>query len=119
MTDRFTYREAYIAGWYERDAEKLVTSVTDDFFFDDPAMSELVTKATLAEYLVTWEKKIRALGGTGEWKLSDVVNHDQDGVLICWEWWKCVGSGLEGAAIVKTTDAGVLSERIVYCQRTE
>ena len=117
MTDRFSHRASYIDGWYTLDAEKLVSSVTNDFVFDDPALGELVTKAALAEYMISWEDKIRTLGGTGEWELSDIVNHDQDGVLVCWEWWKCIGSGLEGAAIVKTTDAGVLSERIVYYHR--
>ena len=117
MTDRFSHRETYIDGWYTLDADKLISSVTDDFVFDDPALTELITKATLAKYMVAWEEKVRSLGGTGEWELSNVVNHDQGGVLVCWEWWKCVGSGLEGAAIVKTTDAGVLSECIVYYPR--
>ena len=54
--NRFYYREAYIDAWNTLDADKLVSSVSDDFVFDDPAMPELVTKATLADYLVSIRK---------------------------------------------------------------
>lgn len=57
---------------------------------------------------------MKALGATGEFELSDVVEIDKDGFLVSWEWWRCVGTTLEGAAIVKTSDAGVFSERIAY-----
>ncbi len=117
MSNRFEYRRDYIEGWETLDADLLVASVTEDFVFDDPAMPELITRVTLADYMVSWSERVTSLGGTGEFELSDVVNHDQDGVLTCWEWWKCVGTPLEGAAIVKTTDDGVQLERIVYHHR--
>lgn len=117
MTKRWAFRQMYIAAWNTLDVEKLVASVTDDFSFDDPAELDLVTKATLPDYMRSWDERVKALGGTGEWALNDVVNQDQDGVLVCWEWWKCLGTSLQGAALVRTTDQGVLSERIVYYQR--
>ena len=78
------------------------------------ALSALVTKETLRQYMRDWDARATAAGATGEWELSDVVNVDADGVLLCWEWWKVVGTDMEGAAVIKTTDEGVLSERIVY-----
>lgn len=67
--------------------------------------------------MLDWAERVNTAGTTGEWALSDVVNVDAAGVLICWEWWKVLDTSLEGAAIVKTTDAGVISERIVYFER--
>lgn len=116
MTSRRLYRTAYIEGWDELDASKLVGAVTDDFAFDDPMESKPITRDSLSDYMRRWDERVKALGGSGEFELSDVVEVDEDGVLVCWEWWRCVGTPLEGAAIVKTSDAGVFSERIVYRQ---
>ncbi len=114
MPDRFQHRQTYIDGWYELDADKLEASVTEDFFFDDPAMPKLITKASLRQYMHDWDSRVTAAGATGEWELSDVVNIDHGDILLCWEWWKVLGTDFEGAAVVKTTDKGVISERIVY-----
>ena len=117
MADRHEHRRCYIEGWYELDAEKLLRSVSDGFVFDDPAEAVPITKSTLAQYVNDWTARVNAAGATGEWELSDVVNVDANGVLICWEWWKVVGTTLEGAAVVKTSDQGVFCERIVYFER--
>ena len=114
MGDRFHHRQNYIDGWYELDADKLHASIANDFFFDDPAVPELVMRATLTQYMHEWDRRVTDAGATGEWELSDVVNIDEGGVLLCWEWWKVLGTSFEGAAVVKTTDDGVVSERIVY-----
>lgn len=117
MTRRLELRERYMAGWYELDADKLVSTVTDDFIFDDPAETALVTKDTLADYMVRWDERTRALGSTNEWILSDHDRIDRDGILIDWESWELVGTGLRGLAMVKTCDDGVFLERITYSPR--
>ncbi len=81
MADRFQHRQNYIDGWYELDADKLEASVTEDFFFDDPAMPQLINKASLRQYMHDWDSRVTAAGGTGEWELSDVVNIDDGGIL--------------------------------------
>jgi hypothetical protein len=37
--------------------------------------------------------------------------------LTDWEWWELIDSGLQGAALVLTGNAGVLLERITYFDR--
>ncbi len=101
-------------GWYEMDAEKLLSTTTSDFIFDDPAEPAPVTREMLPEYMVRWNTMTSALGGANKWILSHEVREDKDGILTDWEWWEIVGTNLCGAAFVKTSDAGVFLERITY-----
>ena len=118
MTTRFELRARYIEGWYELDADKLVSATSYDFMFDDPAELAPVNRESLAEYMIRWDKRTRLLGATNEWDLSDRVRQDKDGILTDWEWWELTGTELCGTAIVKTRDDGVFFERITYFDRT-
>lgn len=114
MSRRAQLRALYIEGWETMDAEKLVSAVADGFEFDDPADPEPVTKATLADYMPRWPEKAEALGGTFDFHITDKVVQDEDGVLLEWYWWRLAGTDVEGAAVIKTTDEGVVSERLTY-----
>ncbi len=118
MTKRAELRARYIEGWYEMDAEKLFSSVTDGFIFDDPAEPVPISKEMLPDYMVRWNEMVRALGGDNEWILTHEVREDKNGVLTDWEWWEIVDTGLCGAAFVLTSDEGVFLERITYFDRT-
>jgi hypothetical protein len=96
------------------DAAKLLASVTDDFLFDDPADPGPVTKAMLVDYMPRWPKKARALGAAFEFDIIDKVVRDEGGVLLEWYWWRLTGTDVEGAAVIKTCDDGVMSERLTY-----
>ena len=117
MPDRFELRELYIQGWYELDANKLIQAVTDDFLFDDPAEPAPISKADLGDYMRRWDVRTRRLGADNLWILADEVRQDRDGILTDWEWWELPGSPLKGMALVKTSDQGVLLERITYFDR--
>ena len=117
MTTRFELRTRYIEGWYELDADKLVSSTSHDFIFDDPAEPAPVSRESLAEYMIRWDNRTRSLGSTNVWALSDEVRQDRDGILTDWEWWELAGTDLCGMAIVKTKDDGVFYERITYFGR--
>ena len=117
MPDRFELRELYIQGWYELDANKLIQAVTDDFLFDDPAAPAPIGKAALGDYMRRWDVRTRRLGADNLWILADEVRQDRDGILTDWEWWELPGSPLKGMALVKTSDQGVLLERITYFDR--
>ena len=86
----------------------------DDFLFDDPDDPAPVTKAELAAYMPRWHEKAAALGGRFEFEETDKVVQDKDGVLLEWYWWKLAGTGVEGSAVIKTTDEGVVYERLTY-----
>ena len=86
-------------------------------FVDDPAEPEAVTRATLPAYMQRWVKRTRALGGDNQWRLAHESRIDKNGILTDWEWWEVIDSGLQGAALVLTGNAGVLLERITYFDR--
>ena len=117
MSNRFELRKRYIEGWYETDGEKLLSTTTDNFIFDDPAEPEPVTRDQLVAYLHRWNTRTSALGGTNKWKLENEVREDKDGILTDWEWWEIVDTDLCGMAFVKTSDAGVFVEKITYFDR--
>ena len=114
MSKRAELRALYIEGWNTMNAEKLVSAVADEFLFDDPADPEPVTKAALADYMPRWPERAKALGATFEFEMSDKVVQDRDGVLLERHWWKLAGTDPEGVALIKTTDDGVVYERLTY-----
>jgi len=117
VSKRVEFRERYMLGWYRMDAELLMSSVAADFVFDDPAEPEPVTRTMLVDYMQSWDRRMRAAGGDNQWKLTHESRRDESGLLIDWEWWQVVGSDLQGAAVVLTSDDGVLLERITYFDR--
>jgi hypothetical protein len=118
MSKRAELREMYGVAWDTWDADLLVESLADGFFFDDPALSEPVTKETIRSYMSSWQDRVQALGGTGEITSRDRVKGDVDGTYITWHWWGFAGTAYEGSAVTSTTDNGVQYERITYYPNT-
>lgn len=114
MSKRAELRARYIAGWDTMDPEKLLSSVTDDFLFDDPADPAPIGKSGLVAYMPVWPERARALGGAFQFEITDKVVEDWDGLLLEWYWWRLTGTAVAGTAVIKTSDAGVLSERLCY-----
>jgi hypothetical protein len=114
MSERERHRARYIEGWNTMDAEKLLSSVADGFLFDDPADPAPITKAELAGYMPRWPEKARALGAAFAFEMTDRVVQDDGEVLLEWYWWRLIGTEVEGSAVIKTSDEGVLSERLTY-----
>ncbi len=118
MSKRAEKRKAYGEGCDTWNTDLLLSSLTDDFVFDDPGMSESVTKANIAEYMIGWKERVKLLGGTGEIGSRDRVTVDEDGAIVSWHWWSFVGTKYEGSALTRTTDYGVQYERIAYYPNT-
>ena len=59
MSKREEKRKAYGEGWDTWNADLLLSSLTDDFVFDDPAMPEPVIKANMEEYMAGWEDRVK------------------------------------------------------------
>jgi hypothetical protein len=118
MTIRSEIRARYIQGWYKLNPDLLLETTAPEFIFDDPVEAEPVTRGMLTDYMHRWDARTRELGSTNQWILTNEVREDKDGVLTDWEWWELVGSGLQGTAIVLTSDDGVVSERITYFDRS-
>jgi len=114
MSKRARHRARYIEAWNSMDAEKLMASITEGFIFDDPAEPGPVTKAMLMAYMPRWPDKARSLGAAFAFDMVDKVVEDRNGVLTEWYWWRLTGTDVEGAAVIKTSDDGVISERLTY-----
>ncbi len=117
MAKRHDLRQRYIDGWYEKDVDKLVSSIAPGFIFDDPAEPHPVTADNFTGYIERWYRRTEEAGAANEWVLRDEVRQDRDGVLIDWEQWELVGTDLSGMAVIRTSDDGVLLERITYFDR--
>ena len=96
------------------DAGKLLASVSEHFLFDDPADPAPITKAGLVAYMPVWTGRAEALGGCFHIEIRDKVVADRDGLLLEWYQWRLAGTAVEGAALIKTSDQGVLLERLSY-----
>lgn len=114
MAIRHDHRARYIDAWNAIDAEELVSSVSEDFVFDDPCEPELIGKSNLARFLPVWPEKLRKLGSGFDFQTIDKMVSDQDGCLTEWHGWRVPGQELEGSALIKTTDAGVMLEKFAY-----
>lgn len=117
MSKRIELREKYMCGWYELNADLLLETTAIDFVFDDPAEPAPVGRDSIVDYMVRWDARTRSLGGNNEWILTLECRQDKDGILTDWEWWEVADSGLCGTAVVQTSDAGVMFERITYFDR--
>ena len=117
VSKREELRESYMQGWYRMDIELLLSSTSSEFVFDDPAEPGPVTRTMLANYMQRWHRRTCALGADNQWKLTHESRQDKDGILTDWEWWEVIGTDLQGAAIIVTSDDGVLFERITYFER--
>ena len=118
MSERTEKRSDYGEGWDTWNADLLVSSLMEDFIFDDPAMPEPVTKANMADYMRGWKDRVKQLGGTGEIGSRDRVTVDEDGAIVSWHWWTFVGTDYEGSAVTRTNDEGVQYERSTYYPNT-
>ena len=114
MMNRFEHRARYIAAWYELDGEQLVSSCAEDFIFEDPAEPFPINRGGLIDYMHRWDARVTAKHADPQWKLEHEVRQDQDGILTDWEWWEVLDTGMQGMAIVLTSDQGVFLERITY-----
>ena len=115
---RIALREDYIQGWYRLDIDLLLATTAPNFTFDDPAEPAAVERDDLGDYMQRWDRRMRALGGTNQWRLTHELRRDENGILTDWEWWEVVGTSVQGSALVLTGDDGVLLERITYFDRT-
>ncbi len=108
----------YAEGWTKGDADKILSSVTDNYVFDDPNAGE-IRKAGFAAYLAEFRETVESLrsGAAGDgpfMELSEIVTSEAEGVLTAWCWWAIPGTPLQGSGLIKVGDDGVQSERITF-----
>jgi len=114
MSLRAAHRARHIDAWNNRDLAGLLASTAAGFVFDDPTDPAPVTRDGLAAYMPVWFEKAAALGALFEFRMTERVVEDRDGALTEWYWWTLLGTEVEGSAVVRTIDTGVLLEKFAY-----
>lgn len=110
----------YAQGWTTGDIETLVSSLSPEYVLDDPNEGR-IPRAELAAYFDELKRTLDRLRGgppSGNMlELSDVVTHEEGGVLTAWCWWTFPGTPIEGSGLIKVGDEGVRSERLAFYTR--
>lgn len=114
MTRREDFLQRYIDGWRRLDCALVRSTLAEDFRFEDPALPEPVTALTMADYMRSWERRMESESGQWRYCSEDEVRQDRDGILLRWKWWRFAGTGIQGSACTKTSDQGMVYERIAY-----
>ena len=118
MTDdpkkRMDLLKEYLAGVQSMDPERAMRVAAPDYRWYDGMVAEPITKEQFSEYLLNWEDRMRSIGGTGRYEVSDELLADQGGHILRWAWWKFVGTDVAGSALLKVGNEGVIYEKIAY-----
>ena len=108
---------AYAEGWSTGNIDTILSSLADNYVLDDPNHGN-VTKGEMAAYFEGMKATVKELrGGKDEDQLlalSEVLTGEEDGVLTAWCWWTAPGTSVAGGGLIKVSDDGVVSERLVY-----
>ncbi|MFT5502808.1 MAG: hypothetical protein ACI845_000215 [Gammaproteobacteria bacterium] len=118
-TQRVAIREQYMRAWYEMDSGLMLCSISPEFVFEDPAEPTAVIASDMPNYMKRWDERTRALGGNNKWSLTNELRQDDGEILTDWEWWQLLDTPLQGAAVVLTSNRGVLVEKITYFDRNQ
>ena len=106
----------YAEGWVTGDAGVIASTLDDDYQMDDPNVG-MISKAAFREYHAGFKEQVESIRGVSEdaWlDLSELVTQEEAGVLTAWAWWTVPGTPLQGSALIKVGDSGVLSERLTF-----
>ena len=107
----------YADGWMKGDLETILSSVSNDYVFDDPNEGQ-ITKENFPTYMGQLKELVSSLKGTESdtqfLELSEVVTQEEEDGLTAWCWWAIPGTEIEGSGLIKVGPEGVRSERLTY-----
>ena len=110
------YLNQYITGWTKGDAQTIVSTLAEDYQFDDPNAGTF-TKQAMTEYVAGMWQVVEGIRGKTSDPLLEItetaITEDQ-GIITAWGWWTVPGTPLQGSALIKVGDQGVISERLCY-----
>jgi len=112
--------DTYLQGWELGDGALSLSVTADCFCYDDPN-SGRIERDQFVEFVEDFKRSAIVMGGTENanpfLQYSDVVIRDDDLPATVWCWWQAVGTELQGSALVKVDEQGVLHEKIAYFSR--
>jgi len=112
--------DTYLEGWELGDGALSLSVTADSFHYDDPNTGR-IPRHEFVEFVEDFKRAAVAMGGAENARpflqYSDVViKHDQLPATV-WCWWQAIGTELQGCALVKVGEEGVLHEKIAYFSR--
>lgn len=91
--------------------------MADGFYYDDPNTVR-IPRSGLVQFVEDFKADAAALndGNIGDPFLTylDIVVDEGTTPSAAWCWWQATGTPLQGCALIKFNDDGILSERIAY-----
>ena len=112
--------DTYLQGWELGDGALSLSVTTDSFCYDDPNTGR-IERHQFIEFVEDFKRAAIEMGGAEDanpfLQYSDVVIKDDELPATVWCWWQAVGTELQGCALVKVGEQGVLHEKIAYFSR--
>lgn len=109
--------QQYAEGWSKGDANIIAASLDDNYQLDDPN-SGSIPKAGLSKYLAGLVELVDNIRGTSGqqpfMEFTELVTSEEGNLLTAWAWWSIPNTSIQGAALIKVGDNGVVSERLAY-----
>ena len=109
--------ETYLKGWELGDGELSLTATADGFLYDDPNTGR-IQRHELIQFVNDFKSAAVDMGAEKNASpfliYSDVVIDYNTNPVTVWCWWQANGTDLQGCALVKVGEAGVLHEKIAY-----
>jgi hypothetical protein len=112
--------DTYLKGWELGDGALSLSVTADSFCYDDPNTG-CIERHEFVEFVEDFKRAAIEMGGAKNanpfLQYSDVVIKDVELPATVWCWWQAVGTELQGSALVKVGEQGVLHEKIAYFSR--
>ncbi len=109
--------EVYLKGWERGDGELSLSVTADDFTYDDPNKGAIL-RSEFVTFVNDFKQAAVEMGAKENSKpflnYSDIVIDECGTTATVWCWWQAVGTDLEGSALIKVGEKGVLHEKIAY-----
>jgi len=112
--------DTYLRGWELGDGTLSLSVTADSFYYDDPNTGS-IARDDFVEFVEDFKRAAVSMGGAENanpfLQYSDIVIKDDTLPVTVWCWWQAVGTDLQGCALVKVGEQGVLHEKIAYFSR--
>lgn len=110
--------DTYLDGWKQGDGEISLPATSDGFTYDDPDTGT-IQRQDFVQFVNDFKDMAIEMGAEKDiqpfLKYSDTVIHeDSDTTATVWCWWHANGTDLQGSAVIKVNEQGVLHEKIAY-----
>ena len=110
----------YLEGWRLGDGQLSLAATAESFYYDDPNTGR-IQRENFVQFVEDFKTAAAEMGDgtipTPFLVYRDIVIQDHKLPATVWCWWQVQGIALQGSALIKVAEPGVLSECIAYFSR--